>query len=706
MRIDLHCHTKKVKTGDPIGRNVTPELFAEKVSNANVQIVAITNHNEFDLDQYETLNYAVLTTTQLWPGIELDVDSASRKWHLLVIGNPKNSKNFYDATKALINGKSPETFSATFQVIHEILSPCDVLFIPHFHKTPSISEEELISIEKIVNEKHRILYETSDLRSLGVFSSHGYRVIIGSDVKDWTTYEKCQFAELRLPVSSFSQFCLFLKRDTNVVNKLLATTESLKVSAKPHQSVNIELKLFKEVNILFGHKGTGKSQILKSVSDSIRGQSFSLVNYAGSEKEDEFKRILDSSNLTRNVKLVDANGCENSFAFFNNWQDVSPMPVSRYFDWMKTTEANANKSRMKITNTRNLLMFEPEVDVAKIDFEKMNSIKDNFRAIDVSKYLQLSDEKSLNELLQKLSDAIEERLVSVLINSYAMELTNFSIQKIKNIADKNTSTVSRPPTTGFFDFASNRVTLLEKVRDVLDDTQDKKHYEDEYLGELEGKGKVFIRTLYKMLDKDSIAYEFQKNTFRKLQDLRKHLEELESSILTSNAQECLNEINSACFELDICDTSPFLGISKNVVDEYGNPYSPSTGEKGVLLLQRALNAEADAYILDEPDLGMGNSYIDLFIRPKISALGKNGKLVLVATHNANIAVRTLPYNSILRKHSNGVFSTYVGNPFVDLLTRIDDPNDVLSWTQESLNVLEGSEEAFYERKSIYESGSN
>ena len=48
MKIDLHCHTKKAKTGDSETRNVTSELFKEKIINSNVKIIGITNHNLFD----------------------------------------------------------------------------------------------------------------------------------------------------------------------------------------------------------------------------------------------------------------------------------------------------------------------------------------------------------------------------------------------------------------------------------------------------------------------------------------------------------------------------------------------------------------------------------------------------------------------------------------------------------------------------------
>ena len=48
MKIDLHCHTKKTKSGDPDTRNVTSELFCQKIMDAVIKIAAITNHNHFD----------------------------------------------------------------------------------------------------------------------------------------------------------------------------------------------------------------------------------------------------------------------------------------------------------------------------------------------------------------------------------------------------------------------------------------------------------------------------------------------------------------------------------------------------------------------------------------------------------------------------------------------------------------------------------
>lgn len=73
MRIDLHCHTKKVKTGDAYTRNVTKDKFFQKIIEARVEIVAITNHNHFDYEQYKEFKDVTAGNCDIWPGVELDI---------------------------------------------------------------------------------------------------------------------------------------------------------------------------------------------------------------------------------------------------------------------------------------------------------------------------------------------------------------------------------------------------------------------------------------------------------------------------------------------------------------------------------------------------------------------------------------------------------------------------------------------------------
>ena len=133
----------------------------------------------------------------------------------------------------------------------------------------------------------------------------------------------------------------------------------------------------------------------------------------------------------------------------------------------------------------------------------------------------------------------------------------------------------------------------------------------------------------------------------------------------------------------------------------GKPYTPSSGESSMLLLHREHSEDKDVYILDEPEKSLGNDYINDVIVPMLKDRIKNGKKIFVATHDANIAVRTLPYNSIYRRHESDTYSTYVGNPFSNHLINVADPSDTIDWKAISMKTLEGGREAFGERGRIY-----
>ena len=282
---------------------------------------------------------------------------------------------------------------------------------------------------------------------------------------------------------------------------------------------------------------------------------------------------------------------------------------------------------------------------------------------------------------------------------------NFSINKIKEVADKSTNSVSKPSTVGLNGYAEARIELLKAVKCILGNLDANELNEEEKIGYLDDKGDIFINTKYRMLCEISKTDEF-KCGIRKLRETKEKLEYIKRHIFDSNINENLQQLLDLLEDQNIKTIEPFIGCSRQVINDKGDVYSPSNGEKGMLLLQRALMDEADAYFLDEPELGMGNSYIDTVIRPMLIDLSRRHKFVTVATHNANIAVRTLPYTSVYRTHSNGNYYTYIGNPFSDKLVNINNNDDVLNWADESLKSLEGGRDAFYERKDIYESNNS
>ena len=708
MRIDLHCHTKKVKTGDAYTRNVTKDKFFQKVIEAEVKIIAITNHNQFDYMQYKEFKDVTEGYCDIWPGVELDIIGKAdqkgncKRGHLIVIANPKNVELFNTQVQELVNDEDVNTFQIGVKKVYETLGKCDCIYIPHFHKEPKLSDEDIQELGELLPDSSRLFKETSDYRSLGVFSNFDYSVIIGSDVQDWNKYETSKFADIRLPVQTFEQFCLLAKKDVQIIDTLLNQKRKKEIPVSPYKKVNFKLPFYEDINIIFGQKGTGKTEILESLKKYYIENGIAMESYKGNEKDSDFSKMLKVNDIIATSDKLQLDSMRQQFIDVYNWKEELPTSFEKYISWMETKDNNKNKGRMKITEC---VHIEEGVRDRKLesDYKYLKEFTEStFEKIDIEKYLDEQERTTLMLLLGKLCENINDAKMQKWNSDKSIKLTNWSIDKIKAIADKCSDTISKPSSVGFYDFAMGRFKLFENVEEICSTFSVEDKVEKEYLGNLEEKGDIYIQTRYRMLTKESRTDEF-KQGITVLRNCKLVIDGIKKAVLAENISEEVSKFQEF-YDDGIKDIGAFIGVSKETALENGEIYRPSNGERGILLMQKLLDSESDVYILDEPELGMGNSYITSNILPKLTDLAKRRKTVIIATHNANIAVGTLPYISILRTHENGVYKTYIGNPFYDELRNIDDETDTKNWTQESMHTLEGGKNAFYDRKDIYESG--
>lgn len=707
MLIDLHCHTKSVKSGENKARNVSAEVFKNKVEAADIKIIAITNHNCFDFKQYNELKEVVKDLCQVWPGIEIDVKGKREqaKYHLLVISNPNSVEAFDTQVKKLFADDDVNSTMHSAREICETFSTIDAIYIPHFHnKKPAISEEDRNDLMEFVGDSARVFIEPRDHRTLGVLANNAFNVMIGSDVQDWSVYEQSSFAELRLPVSNFSEFVLLARKDTGVVNTLMQNKTPMKLIGKPHETVELLLNIYPDINILFGAKGTGKTEILLSLYNNMIKDGRNCKKYIASERSEDFSNLLSIADLEIDLTKVGADSCEEEFSLIEKWTDCVPADFSGYISWVKTRNNSNNKARMKITEAvhENLGVI-PKYEEHKNDKFTIENIMDSIGKISMSEYLADNDIEILMDKLSLIKSIVWKKRKDDIVEEEAVALTNKSIDLIKKYADRNSNTVSHPSTVGFTDFVVCRVKLLGAVKKIIKMLEKPEHNDMVKIGDLEGKGKIFVNNKYRMLCNESKTAEFKQHGINILKETKSLLYEIQGKAFDEDVAVLVDKFNGLCNDNNIHSVKAFLGLSKQIVTNDGEKYEPSNGEKGIILLQQMLTDDADAYFLDEPELGMGNSYIDTNIRPILSDLAKQRKVVVVATHNANIAVRTLPYMSIFRVHEDSEYKTYMGNPFDDKLVNINDSQDIRSWIEESLHTLEGSREAFYERRDIYES---
>ena len=289
---------------------------------------------------------------------------------------------------------------------------------------------------------------------------------------------------------------------------------------------------------------------------------------------------------------------------------------------------------------------------------------------------------------------------------YVTQLYNHTIDFIKDKVSDKTGTVPKPDSPGFTQYAMNKLELKQSLDKIIDflKLKDKKETKSFKIGELGDKGDLYIQKEWSMFDDTGRdKYKGSPVKIKELKTAREALNNMKDGVFSDGIKDALDNCRSSLSQINSLDV--FVGLRKYpTLNNDGKEYSPSNGEKAIIAIQRALDCKADFYVLDEPELSLGGEYIDNVIREKISKLGRAKKTVFIATHNANMAVRTLPYTSIYRKYDKGEYKTYVGNPFTNKLLNINDENDALSWREESMRTLEGGEAAFKNRGEIYESG--
>lgn len=142
--------------------------------------------------------------------------------------------------------------------------------------------------------------------------------------------------------------------------------------------------------------------------------------------------------------------------------------------------------------------------------------------------------------------------------------------------------------------------------------------------------------------------------------------------------------------------------SSSIKLKNGEPYEPSDGEKAILSISGVLeDRNHDCYIFDEIERGLGHKYIADYLVPKLKKLRDAGKTIVLSTHDANIAVNTLPSQTVYCCHGdNDLNDYYCGNMYSNELSGIINKSTI-DWDKEAIVHLEGGRDMFNSRRNVY-----
>ena len=710
MKIDVHVHTKKTKKGDAKTREIDAHRFHEIIASTDVKIVAITNHNLFDLEQYNDFTEAVGGDFQIWPGVELDILENDRRGHLLVIVSPNHAQSMARIMDSLCKETTPDDFNISIGSVISNFDELNPLYIAHYKKMPDLLDEDVEKIIAQTAHKSRVLKEATNSISAGIFLSHGHSSIYGSDIQDWDEYQALskELPDLRLPVESFEQFCLLLNKDQKAINTLLDKKEPKKISIRPFEDRKLlEIRVYNDINVFFGAKGTGKSKILEAIAGYYASKGISANKFESGSTNLADHYDLKGKKITIALADYSIDYCDKDIDLIKKAQEKDVTSLSRYLRFFSETITNIKAKKIKVRDfsTENIQIHERK-------FKSINAVHKKFKEFKI--YLEdksvknIVEESKLSRLVENLTailDDLDEKRLESFVEQKVAYLFNSLVNKVNYEVSRRIGTPAKPITTGFKDYASNRIKIEVAAKSILKNIERKIEIPSEYVGSLGEKGELYCKTEIRFQDgtiHDSNfkpIYSVNKEPQKKFS---RAVKSINADFYSQQLFERIAELNS----IESIDSIPTI-LELLVFNKYftlnDESYEPSTGESSMLLLHKELKEDKDVYILDEPEKSLGNEYISNVIVPLIKEKAKIGKKIFIATHDANIAVRTLPYNSVFREHKKGgcECETFVGNPFLNHLININDENDKIDWKEVSMRTLEGGKSAFGERGQIY-----
>ena len=143
-KIDLHIHT--ISTVSDHAFDFSMNALLQYVNTAKLDAIAITNHNIFDVEQFEQITKEL--SIPVFPGIEIDIENG----HLLVITEKSDLEDFIPKCQQIhrFNGGSSTSFVTEEQFISVFGKLNKYLLIPHYDKDPKLSLSRVSEIAKFV----------------------------------------------------------------------------------------------------------------------------------------------------------------------------------------------------------------------------------------------------------------------------------------------------------------------------------------------------------------------------------------------------------------------------------------------------------------------------------------------------------------------------------------------------------------------------
>ncbi len=668
-KIDLHIHTKSADRERSFDFEMT--CLQEYVEALKIDCIAITNHNEFDLAQFEEIQTAL--NIHVLPGIEIDLEGGQ----ILLIG-ARNDLGDFSAKCQIVTDLSPNKRDfVSVEKLKDIFGDISkYLLIPHYDKNPAINDETLTALG-------------ADVTAGEVTSPKKFIYCIRDDKKLVPVY----FSDVRIE----KQLVNFPARQTYIACEEMTLAaiknclrDKSKVALSPSDGNNI-FQVFDDgqqlstgLNVVLGGRSTGKSYTLERIRVATPNAKhlpqFSLVARNQEDDEKRFNRFLsDKHSLFSQDYLADLKNVVNDVVDIDI--DENTKSVDAYLTSLKK---HANETEKHDAFSRASLFNEEKFsDTKQSGLEDLIGSTQNlienieFRKV-VEKHVSIQYLKALIVELISLYRVREQK-------RQKRKWVNELVAEIKAKLQVRTSATTIPD-LDLYDIAMdkvriskfNRVVGMARVRRELMRKALQGFELVATAGEFDGAGQ--LKQLSRLKSAFSGAYEFYSEPYRFPQELGK-----------------IDGLAVADYH------KYFVKVDFKILNQDGA--EASGGERSEFnLLQEIQDAQKnDILLIDEPESSFDNIFLNESVNEIIREIAKSMPVVLV-THNNTVGASIKPdYLLFTEKEiENGevVYRVYSGYPTSKQLSTVDGKK-VGTW-EVAMGCLEAGADAYDARRRGYE----
>ena len=640
-RIDLHIHTVRTVC-DPQNYNFDLDILKEYVSKARLDAVAVTNHNLFDRENYDSVCDAL--DIPVFPGIEINVKTLGKYGHVLLIA-PDDCLEDFAACAGMLAQLLPEKESSvTWEQVRSAFPDISkYLVIPHYRKDKHLDLPTIDKIRRttgidaleVANAKKWLKEEGSVDESFVIFSDcrPGLRMSStdngDSDKRRYAygfTYIRCD--EMSIPA---------LKRAIAIRGNTTVFRDDDTFEILP-EAIPVSTGL----NIIVGNRTSGKTYTLDRIADAFEKSDVAYIGQFNITKQAEagkFRELVakeDAQFEDGYLKPLQA-GLSDYFAFdIEGLEDKVRAYADAVIAFANSPEDDA--SSVPIYRAQ-LFAFDVDDRRALEDIKIRNAARkllgDNERASIVSKYINV-------DVLLSLDVALRSEMLKDVKKRLAKERANEIVVSAKRRLNELSARRPLPDTaplrdyfrTSFYEYGLGSI-LGELLRPV--------DLESEEAGR-------FVRKRKRTPVQSATEAKKRVTTQTSIAGLYKNTTTLDKLRFLRNVPD----------DLKLVAQRLLIRVESFIVDKgRGTPLSGGQRAEYVFVHELEKAKQKDIVLIDEPESSFDNGFLGSDISDALHRLADDATVFLV-THNNTLGVSINPDWVIYAAYEKGEYKLFSG----------------------------------------------